>query len=360
MKKIILFLMLFAPIFTYSQARIQMQKENGVYKIPCKVNGLRMKFIFDTGASDVCISLTEATFMYENDYITDDDIIGTSSSQIADGSIVENIRIRLKEIEIAGLKLRNVEALVTQNFGAPLLLGQSVIQKLGAIQIQGNELIILEHQSMKSDIEFDNLFEEARLLYDKKLYTAAAKKYQELYELNALSDFGIYLLAKCYYYSDNYKQAIHYLLKIKDFIDIDKERYHDILGFCYSGIQDFDNAIYHYELMSVYEKDATALFGSKHQIAQMYIFKKDYYKAERLFAELIDQYSEEYYKKTGKNIGALYCEKQMYDERLEEYLYKAIFCRCMQDYSNIGAMKNLAKIGNKYAKEFLKDHYISY
>ena len=66
-----------------------MEESNGVFKIPCEVNGLRMKFIFDTGASNVCLSLTEAKFMLENDYITSEDILGNSKAQIADGSIVE-------------------------------------------------------------------------------------------------------------------------------------------------------------------------------------------------------------------------------------------------------------------------------
>ena len=60
MKKAIIFLFLFIPFTVIAQVTIQMQEENGVYKIPCEVNGLRMNFIFDTGASNVCISLREA------------------------------------------------------------------------------------------------------------------------------------------------------------------------------------------------------------------------------------------------------------------------------------------------------------
>ena len=32
-----------------AQERIKMEKSGGIYKIPCEVNGLRMKFYFDTG-----------------------------------------------------------------------------------------------------------------------------------------------------------------------------------------------------------------------------------------------------------------------------------------------------------------------
>ena len=51
---------------TFAQDIIKMEKSGGIYLIPCKVNGLPLKFIFDTGASDVSISLTEALFMLKN------------------------------------------------------------------------------------------------------------------------------------------------------------------------------------------------------------------------------------------------------------------------------------------------------
>lgn len=61
-----------------------------------------MNFIFDTGASNVCLSLTEALFMYKNGILTDTDIIGKTQSQIADGSIVENTEVILHSIDVGG------------------------------------------------------------------------------------------------------------------------------------------------------------------------------------------------------------------------------------------------------------------
>ena len=49
---------------SYSQVVVQMQKEEGgTYIIAGKVNGLDLNFIFDTGASDVCISSAEAIYI---------------------------------------------------------------------------------------------------------------------------------------------------------------------------------------------------------------------------------------------------------------------------------------------------------
>lgn len=144
MKKILIITMLlFVTCTVFSQTRIKMKKEGGVYTVPCKVNDLNLRFIFDTGASNVCISLAEAIFMLKNGYLSEDDIVGKGKSQVADGSLVENTHIILREIEISGMKLYNIDAVIMNNLDAPLLFGQTAIQKLGTVQLQGDELVIM-------------------------------------------------------------------------------------------------------------------------------------------------------------------------------------------------------------------------
>ena len=45
---------------------IPFTKESGVCKVKCDINGLPLHFVFDTGVSDVTISMVEATFMMKN------------------------------------------------------------------------------------------------------------------------------------------------------------------------------------------------------------------------------------------------------------------------------------------------------
>lgn len=108
---------------------------SGTYEIPCKVNGLKLKFIFDTGASNVSISLTEALFMLKNGYLSEEDIKGKEYYSIANGEIQEGTSILIKRLEFEGLVLKDIEASIVHNLGAPLLLGQSALRKLGKIQI---------------------------------------------------------------------------------------------------------------------------------------------------------------------------------------------------------------------------------
>jgi clan AA aspartic protease (TIGR02281 family) len=142
---IMIFLFLFFCQLVNSQTVIRMKKLGGVSVIPCKVNGLSLDFIFDTGASDVSLSMTEAIFMLKNGYLSASDIIGSNKYSDANGNIAEGVVVNLKEISISGLIIYNVKASIVKNNKAPLLLGQSAISKLGKIQLdlKENTLMII-------------------------------------------------------------------------------------------------------------------------------------------------------------------------------------------------------------------------
>lgn len=115
---------------------IQMHKNlGGTFSIDCKINNLPLRFIFDTGASDVNISMTEALFMFKNGYLDKDDVIGKDYYQIANGDITEGTIINIKKLEFGNFTLYNVKASISHELKAPLLLGQSALSKLGKIVI---------------------------------------------------------------------------------------------------------------------------------------------------------------------------------------------------------------------------------
>lgn len=116
----------------------------GTFEIPCDINGLALQMVFDTGASDVTISSVEADFMFKNGYLSEKDIKGKTYYQIANGQISEGTTITLREVKIGDAVLHNVDAPVVKSQRAPLLLGQSAMERFGAITIdnQNNKLII--------------------------------------------------------------------------------------------------------------------------------------------------------------------------------------------------------------------------
>mgnify|MGYP002732858592 FL=1 len=121
---------------------IPFTKEGGVCKVKCAINGLPLHFIFDTGATDISISSVEATFMAKNDFLSSSDIIGKQNYQTADGNITEGTIINLKDVKLGSLHLNNIKASVVRNQAAPLLLGQSVLSKLGKIEIDNTKKVL--------------------------------------------------------------------------------------------------------------------------------------------------------------------------------------------------------------------------
>ena len=120
------------------------RKPGGTYEVPCTINGLPLKFIFDTGASDVSISSVEADFMLKNNYLKERDFRGTRKYLTADGTICDGAIICLREVKVGDVSLKNIEAAVVKNQQAPLLLGQSALERLGRITIdnESSKLII--------------------------------------------------------------------------------------------------------------------------------------------------------------------------------------------------------------------------
>ena len=122
------------------------RRSGGTFNVDCNVNGLPLSMIFDTGASDVTISKVEADFMLKNNYLSKDDIKGKKLYQIADGGISEGTVITLKEVKIGEAILHNVDASVVKSQKAPLLLGESVLQKFGTFTVDNiNSKLIIKH-----------------------------------------------------------------------------------------------------------------------------------------------------------------------------------------------------------------------
>jgi clan AA aspartic protease (TIGR02281 family) len=129
---------------------VKLKKSGGIYEMPCEINGLKLNLFFDSGASDVTISSTEAGFMLKNNYLSSKDIIGTTSYMIADGSIAEGTVINLREVKVGDFTLKNVKASVVHNQNAPLLLGQTVLKRFANITIDNEKMeLVIKYKDAK-------------------------------------------------------------------------------------------------------------------------------------------------------------------------------------------------------------------
>ena len=345
-----------------------MQKEGGVYKIPCVVNGLRLKFIFDTGASNVCISLSEATLMLENGYLDKNDIVGVGKSQIADGSIINNTQIILREININGLILKDVEAIVINELKAPLLLGLTAIEQLGKIQIDGDDIIVINAKGNNySQAEIDEMFKQADTFLNDNMFAAAAEIYQKLYDIKQLPDYAISDLADAYRMSKNYSKALNYYLEIqhkpigntKEEIDFYKFSTLLSIGKCYCSLNNFKQAeIYVQKSKPFYNVDFQK-YDYYSTLVEIYAGNKDCYSLKtNLYLAL--QYEA---KAKGLSIEDIYNGKVKDDSIASSIYYFAItlfLSDCGESKAVGGLMVVAAKNGNKDAKEYCELYHLDY
>lgn len=121
-----------------SNVEVPYSELGGVKTIPVKLNGVSMDMIFDTGCSGMSISLNELLTMQKNGKFSESDVVGISAATIADGSVVENSLINLREVEIGGkdgIILHNIQANVALNQIAPILLGNGVLDAVASVEV---------------------------------------------------------------------------------------------------------------------------------------------------------------------------------------------------------------------------------
>lgn len=375
MKLKILFslLALLSTIPCWSNTKIQMEEYGGVYRIPCTVNGAKMKFIFDTGASNVCLSMAMAEYLMDNGYLSKDDIIGTGASTVADGRLVDHVRINLRELTVGGLRLENVNAMVVESQNAPLLMGQSAIQKLGPIRIEGNVLEIESGEGNEglTEEQINKMFEDASALYKNRSYTSAKEIYTTLYDYQQLSDIGIMILADCLSHCDEDANAILYMNRVKNIPKLIEDGYdfYNTRGMMYyfagddtSAISDFEKAelykVYDYKKSYVYRLWGKALLNLKrYSQAGDKLASAMNWKAEELGVPTDFLLRDCTYQLTKK-------EKSVKDDAADSIVFSIYRCSYLQGKTSEFDFKDMiirwAYKGNKAAQQYCDDYKINY
>ena len=306
---------------SYSQVTIMMEKRGNVFYIPGKINGLSLEFIFDTGASKCFLSATEALFMLKNGYLDKRDISGKSRAQIGDGTIMENVDVVLRELEIAGVKLHNVSASIVQNLDAPLLLGQSAIQKLGAIRLEGNKLTIMQAHGTPPASEkiAEELYQKGCLLFQTEDYKESIKVLNEgltyTSEVKLLSN--IYQgLASAYYEMGDKEMSLQNLLKAQE-VDPTNGLVAYNLGVSYYENEDLKSSLAAFKKSVVLGTDEDPFLSAAYAyMGDIYLKTRHNQEAEECFLKSIriSPSSNAYF-----GLGDIYVQQKQYQKAAENY-----------------------------------------
>lgn len=119
-------------------------ESGGVKYIEVELNRtFTVRMILDSGCSGALISVAEAQHLYSKGVLTDEDFVGKTKSMIADGSVVENMVVNLREVIIGGkIICPNVQATVSSNAQAPLLLGNEVLNRTASYTVDNQNKTI--------------------------------------------------------------------------------------------------------------------------------------------------------------------------------------------------------------------------
>ncbi len=112
------------------------RERNGHFYTYAEVNGEPVRFVVDTGASFVALTVKDAKRLGIPFSPTEFEIIGEGASGLVRGKIVQ-----LESVEIEGKRVTNVKAAILE--GSRLsLLGQSYLSRMGEVQMRGDYMIL--------------------------------------------------------------------------------------------------------------------------------------------------------------------------------------------------------------------------
>lgn len=120
----------------YNEATVIKRNASGQFMIRGAVNGQDTRFLIDTGADVVALSMDEA----EQLGVEFDPSSFEAITQTASGPGYGQ-HVTIERLDVAGRELENVPAVVVDGLDVNLL-GQSVLRQLGRIEMRGNALVI--------------------------------------------------------------------------------------------------------------------------------------------------------------------------------------------------------------------------
>ena len=118
--------------------KIKLTEQNGTFGINVNFGDITESFVLDTGASETTITNTLEKELIANGLITKSDYLPDGLYKIADGSIITQRRILLKELSVNQYSVKKIVVSVG-NVNSPLLLGKNFLDKFKSWSIDNNE-----------------------------------------------------------------------------------------------------------------------------------------------------------------------------------------------------------------------------
>ena len=122
-----------------------MVKEGRTFSVPVLINNtITLKFLVDSGASDVSVPADVVSTLLRTGTLTDSDFLGLQTYTLADGSKVPSQTFRIRSLKVGDRVMENVTGSVAGVNGS-LLLGQSFLGRFKSWSINNaDHTLVLE------------------------------------------------------------------------------------------------------------------------------------------------------------------------------------------------------------------------
>jgi hypothetical protein len=122
---------------------VPMVPDGGTFAVPVTINDqISLKFVVDSGASDVSIPADVVMTLVRTETITDADFLGKQTYRMADGSTVPSQRFVIRSLKVGDKTLENVTGSIAPVSGA-LLLGQSFLSRFKSWSIDNQRKALI-------------------------------------------------------------------------------------------------------------------------------------------------------------------------------------------------------------------------
>jgi aspartyl protease family protein len=117
---------------------VPLASDGGTFLVPVTINEqITLKFVLDSGASDVSIPADVVLTLMRAGSIGSDDFLGSQTYTLADGSSVPSPTFNIRSLRVGDRVLQNVRAAIAPVKGN-LLLGQSFLSRFQSWAIDNN------------------------------------------------------------------------------------------------------------------------------------------------------------------------------------------------------------------------------
>ncbi|HWE47531.1 MAG TPA: retroviral-like aspartic protease family protein [Caulobacteraceae bacterium] len=124
-------------------SEIKLERADGALYVPVMVdNALTLKFVVDSGATDVTISSDVAQTLTRMGKLTRGDYLGHAEFVLADGSHAPSQLFIIRSLKVGDRELHDVTALITNSHGS-LLLGQSFLRRFKSWSIDNRRGMLI-------------------------------------------------------------------------------------------------------------------------------------------------------------------------------------------------------------------------